>query len=58
MKKTVSVILISALALGTVCLTACGKKQEEAGTTAAVSYASVQEVTESQIIASVSSAGS
>ena len=55
MKKTVCFIL-AVMMLFT--LFACGKKQEEAGTTAAVSYASAQEVTESQIIASVSSAGS
>ena len=35
MKKTVSVLLISVLALGTVCLTACGKKQEDAGAASA-----------------------
>ncbi|MBR4767030.1 MAG: hypothetical protein IK085_09760 [Clostridia bacterium] len=40
-------------------LSACGKKQEGTGTvTPSVSYASAQEVTESQIIASVSSVGS
>ena len=42
-----------------IALSACGKKQEETGTvTPSVSYASAQEVTESQIIASVSSADS
>lgn len=56
MKKTVCLTLAFIIAFA---LSACGKKQDETGTTEpAVSYASAQEVTGNQVIASVSSAGS
>ena len=56
MKKTVCLIVIFIMLFS---FFGCGKKQDETGTTSpAVSYASAQEVTGSQIIASVSSAGS
>ena len=56
MKKTVCLIVIFVMLFS---FFGCGKKQDETGTTSpAVSYASAQEVTGSQIIASVSSAGS
>ena len=56
MKKTVCLTLAFIMAFA---LFACGKNQDETGTTEpAVSYASAQEVTGNQVIASVSSAGS
>ena len=56
MKKTICILLAVFLACA---ISACGKNQDETGTTEpAVSYASAQEVTGNQVIASVSSAGS